>query len=669
MAQSYVPPGSYVQQAISNASPTATGVGTNLCIIGEGVKYKYAYNEAHYRGQISGEQLTVSASSPHTASLMDQSDQQIANTTLYMNGVALPVGSFVFLNSTSIQIADLYYDSSATYTIDYIAINTVQDFLDNPGLLSIVSVGTYPGSQNFVQGRDYIASGGNVYWLTPVQASFTGINAGPFNLSSVRNINLQINGLSPIQITLPSGGAVTTAAVVAAINTALSNSPIYGSAYNAVAVANGNYVQLVAPVAGEYYGTASSITFLAASASDATSVVFGITPTKQYFGTGLRPVAGAQFFVTYTYSRPSSDYNVVKVFYTDTDSYNDIGRVNYDNKLSQALYLAWMQGISNVYVIQVQDSAGNGVYTDQDYVNAIQALKDQRSITEIVPLRSTATIRAAVKSLMQQECSLSQSNFKRYWVGAPINTLPGDLNTPDSYVYIAQNEFYVTPTDPTRGRYILAAPDTWQLTITNIDGSQSVLTVDSCFASVADAALMVSFAKASDSLLRKEITGLTLVDPYSASLQKYLTPSGVNVHTFVSPGAAMLFDPVTTDVSGDVEFREISSSVQKDMLAFSIINAVNLNIVGIVPDNISDFIGTIKSVVGGVILSEIQLGNIGKYRDKDGNPVDIDYTKDIVAYQDANDQTTYYYKYYFFLKYVAKRIFGQFTVLSNASIS
>jgi len=124
-----------------------------------------------------------------------------------------------------------------------------------------------------------------------------------------------------------------------------------------------------------------------------------------------------------------------------------------------------------------------------------------------------------------------------------------------------------------------------------------------------------------------------------------------------------VYDSLTTDASGDERYEEVSSSVQKDSVLFKVIYVIDTQLKGIVPDSIIDFIGLIKTTVGGVLLAEIEAGNIGYYTNDDGSVRDIDYSKDILVFsQYAGDKRNYKFKYWFNLKYPAKRFFGEYQV-------
>jgi len=293
---------------------------------------------------------------------------------------------------------------------------------------------------------------------------------------------------------------------------------------------------------------------------------------------------------------------------------------------------------------------------------ALEAIIDQREITEIVCLRSSSLVRAKVLDLLQQECSLLKSNPKRYWCGVPRGTVIGDLDTGDSLVYIARREFRVNPDSVVRGRIILVAPPDCSTSIIQSDGSTVDVSLDSNYCAVLLASEVCVFERASETLFGRKFSGISLDFEYTHSEKKYLAENGVLVLQSEG-GLISVYDSLTTDASGDERYEEVSSSVQKDSVLFKVIYVIDTQLKGIVPDSIIDFIGLIKTTVGGVLLAEIEAGNIGYYTNDDGSVRDIDYSKDILVFsQYAGDKRNYKFKYWFNLKYPAKRFFGEYQV-------
>jgi len=180
----------------------------------------------------------------------------------------------------------------------------------------------------------------------------------------------------------------------------------------------------------------------------------------------------------------------------------------------------------------------------------------------------------------------------------------------------------------------------------------------------ADAAKFCSLASPADALLNKYVTGFltdSTFTTYLTSERHVLADNGVNVNT-LKAGNIVLTDPLTTESGGVVQFEEPSSSAQKDAVTRSIETVLEQNVVGIVPDDLSDFITDIKSWIALAIKAQINAGSIGPYRNSDGSVRELDFTTDIQVAQDSTDPRTFTFKYWFNLKYVAKRFYGEYSV-------
>ena len=80
------------------------------------------------------------------------------------------------------------------------------------------------------------------------------------------------------------------------------------------------------------------------------------------------------------------------------------------------------------------------------------------------------------------------------------------------------------------------------------------------------------------------------------------------------------------------------------------------------PEDLADFIFDIKTYVGQALVSLIESGAIGPFRDANGVSRDIDLSRDVQAEQSQTDPTKFFFRYFFFLRYPALRFFGEFSV-------
>jgi len=665
MALGYIPPGTYITQLYKPRAAVPPGVGFGLVLVGIGDKMKKIVNEEVVRGKIYDEALTVAGISPHIATLLNDSDEKKENTVVRRNGAILPIAAYTYLSATSIQIEDAYYIVGATYEIDYVSTDSLVDDLANAAV-DILSVGLFANSNNYKRFIDYDINSGDIDWDQLIAATFTGANVQPWDMSTLDEIKIALDGKPAVTVTVTGAiqTAVTAAEVVADINAALNADPNYGPTYNTVASVVANKVKLTAPNLDPVAGFNSVITLYSAGVASALDLVFGLDEADgpyEYRGIGKRPVPGKTYFVTYTMERDASEYNVVRTFLSDQDFYDDIGLPAVGCDLSIAGELAWSQGVLQLYVIQVEDQDDDDIYTDSDFIAAVSAIVDKPGATDIVVLRSTSAIRAKVKEIVENESAQLKSNYKRYWCGGPRDTVIGDVETSDSFVFIASQELEVAPDSPARGRFVVVGPSNWTRSFIDENGITQTVEVDSNYAAVLLAAKTVAFERASDSLFGKTFTGLSLDEDYSEEEKQYSAQNGLFV-LYVDGSTIKVYDSLTSDASGEAQYEEPSSSTQKDLLAFRLKDAIDNQLKGIVPDDVADFVGTLKAVVGGVILSSIESGDIGYYTNDDGTTRDLDYTKDIVAYRLAEDPRNYKFRYWYMQRYPAKRFWGEFTV-------
>jgi hypothetical protein len=82
----------------------------------------------------------------------------------------------------------------------------------------------------------------------------------------------------------------------------------------------------------------------------------------------------------------------------------------------------------------------------------------------------------------------------------------------------------------------------------------------------------------------------------------------------------------------------------------------------VVPDDLADFLSDIKKWIMLGIEAQIGAGSIAPYRDSAGFPRSLDPSTDIKVYQSTTDPRSFYFKYWFNLKYPAKRFYGEYSV-------
>ena len=593
--------------------------------------------------------------------------------TVAVFGIGLP-----FIAPVIIELDPAYYSGTVAYTASYIAVDTLVDPLANSGVQRIVKVGLYANVTSFGSPVDYSQSGDNIDWTANVQALATSLT-GPFNTTTANNLFLAINGLSALAVVLPVGAAVTPAAVATAINQALLASSAYGPLYGSVATVVGATVVLTAPNPFKDHpvaqGVNSTVEFFDTPAN-ALTIVFGIAISAtpyQKTGSANQPVVGATYFVGYTYTRPATDYNTADatthLFTTSQDAIaytSELTGANLSlNQLGMAAEIAFENDAPRVLLIQVNDSTMPGLPTINQVKAAIDAAKDNSDITDIITLDTRLSVQVYQMDHVTTQSSLLEKSYRVGWYGMARNTAVGDRDTAETFVYRAMTTLQVPPDSPGRGRMVLTAPSNIAKTFTMADGSDMKVNLNSTYLAVAVAARQTSFLSVATSLLRKTVVGFDLDDfqVYTKAERRTLASNGVNVVTLIG-GRFVLTDPVSTEqgAGGLIEFIEPSAIKQKDRVSRVVDQVIDTNLVGIVPSDISDFINDVKGYLALALRSLIESGDIARYKNSDNTARDIDMSRDMQVFQSPTDPRTFRFRYFYNLRYPAKRFFGEYSV-------
>jgi len=581
--------------------------------------------------------------------------------------------------STIVTIATVYYNVSATYEIDYVAVNTSLDPLTNTAT-KITRTGSFANVTSFYENTDYLLTTGDIDWSPDTAASFTGSPSENFDLSTNDNIRVAFDGKAAVTIDLNNGAlagvvpgyavpvapaATTAEEVVNNINAVIAIAANYGPKYRACAVtaATGTKVKLVSPTEG----IASSIELSAPTSLNATAAIFGLIPSQLPYtvlGLGSKPGIGVIYFITYDYDRPTADYNNPKRYFSEDQMTADLTPVSMANILSTYGQITFENGAPSVVCCQVNDLTLPGFPTVNEIKSAIDALAISSVTTDVVVADTRLNVQTYLVNHIEVQSSPTEKNYRSGWFGMPTSTLVGDKDTPDTFVYRAAVTLQVAPDSPARGRMILVAPSGVDRTISLEDGSQLTLTMNSTALCCAIAARHTSFTSPAISLANKTITGFdaTTFPIYLKAERAQLASNGVMVVT-MDGGNLRILDPVTTEAGGGAAskfmYRETAS--QKDNVSRLMDQIISNNLQGVVPTDLSDFVFDIKVFVAAVLTSLIETGAIGPFRDANGVSRDIDLSKDVQAEQSKNDPTKFNFRYWFFLRYPALRFMGQFS--------
>lgn len=588
-------------------------------------------------------------------------------------------------SNTVIQISTLAFDAATSYTVNYVDRDDATDTVaQGASTLSFVRVGAFPGVTTFRQNTDYAVSApGVLNWSTALTQAATQSLDGTagFDLSANDVLRLAFDGRAPIDVDLnglvnpplgytsPGTPATATPAELAAnINAVVGASPIYGPDYSGVASVVNNRIALTSPT----FGNAGSVSVRHPAALDATTEIFGLGATQNLTvsGGGAAPAPGSTYFATYEFTRPSSDYNNPRQFFTLDQALEFTGPLSTTNPLSIGAEIIFRNGAPSLLVIQVNDASDPGTPAPVEIQQALDVAATRSVATDIVVLDTDLDVQVRLLQHVEDQSGPVEQNFRRGYFGMPVNTAIGDRDTPDTFVFRAARTLQVAADSPARGRLMLVAPpgiEGIRKELLLEDGSITTVTLDSTYLACAIVGRLAAFASPADALVRVSVAGFRANEddftPWVRSERAVMASAGTTVVTF-DAGRFLLLDPISTERAGGglIQFEQWSTSVQKDNISRQVRQALDANVVGIVPVDVADFIIDIKQFIANVLTGAIAEGAIGPYTDPNGNRRAIDLNQDIIVEQSPTDPTQYNFSYFFNLRYPALRLFGQYSV-------
>lgn len=657
------------------------------------------YDATHTYALASGNFLKITGKSGVASTVADvrilapMTDS--VNTTLF--------GSATASADSVVQIRDdVYsvYGASATYKIDYAKASSTADTPATSGVQSITSVGVRSGSADFVKDTDWQETSGTIDWSVDAAATLDSV-AQAFDLqvsgSGTDTLKLGFDGLSPVEMDLygktglgdptAAGGVLgyanassetaATAAEVANNVNALS-AYYFGPEYRAVAASTAvSGVGTVVRLSSYVQGIAGVIEFEAPAtpATDATSDIFGFTVASSdtYLadqGEGRVPDAGTVYYVNYTATRPAAEYNRRRLFRDAGLAQQELGTEGASNPLATCVQMAFDLGVGFLSVIQVNDASIEGSPTRSEFKTALFATERSDSITEIVPLTTSADTHIDLLELLAVRNSGQNGQYCRGYIGPAANTELGDVDQSGTLLYLGKRTYQVSdPSSPARGRLMgFLAPTQRALTrtvTTTENGTVSIPMTGYHYATIG-AARRMTFTTPKTSLAKKTCnvfdTDIEDDELWSKSERVELKKAGWLVMRF-NAGQFTFGSPVTFEFGRRTridEFAYDNTSPQKDNVYRTIIATLEENLEGAVPVSPTDFGLTMRSLIANAINSQIPSA-LANYESSDGTARPIDPQRDINikrAVEEGGSRTRWLFSYSAFLAYPALSFVG-----------
>lgn len=393
-------------------------------------------------------------------------------------------------------------------------------------------------------------------------------------------------------------------------------------------------------------------------------IAFVTAPTVavkvNYTYKGAEPAPGQLYYFSANYLRPAELYNNPTLILSRAEGRTFLAPSQTDNHLYIMNELVWDNGAAGAYYTQVLDADGDGIIQDTDVRAALDAHEKLSRPTDLCLLSLFGSLAESLQVNIKLNDPFERKQ-QMLWIGTPIGTPVGDIDTPDSLVFLAQRTLQVTPTSPAQGTRVLLAPTTCRKTITLENGTSQQLTLDGSFVAGATSALVNSFADPAATILRQNLTGFDFVQTYTEPVNLILGQASVLYMSDLGSGVYRFEEDVTIHTLSE-EFQLISSTTQKQYVTRVVRREMDNALISVVVPSSQAAIALIKANLAGILLGLRSRGLIGDYQDDNGNVRDFDPDTDILVFRDTASLTRYDFAYSFFLRTPIKRLFGLFSV-------
>lgn len=378
---------------------------------------------------------------------------------------------------------------------------------------------------------------------------------------------------------------------------------------------------------------------------------------------GEEPSPGQLYYLTATYLRPTSLYNNPTQILDIDDGRRFLAPAASDNHLYIMNDIAFEQGIQGAYYTQAFDADGDGIITRTDIQAALEAHNGLSRATDLCLLASSEALPDALQSN-----ELGNDPFEKreqmFWYGAPIGTPIGNIDTPNTLVYLAKRTLQTSPTSAALGTRVLVAPTRCTRTIVLPNKLSQVVDLDGSFVAGATSALVNSFADPATTILRRSMKSFDSIQTYSepenlvlgAASIVYMSDQGSSVYRYEE-------DITVHDL--DEIFQLISATVQKHFVVRVVRNNLDAGLIGVVTPSAQAAIALIASTLGTILIGLRSRGLIADYQDTDGNVRDFDPNADVVVTRDTTSLTSFNFLFAFWIRTPIKRLFGLYAVNTN----
>ena len=388
----------------------------------------------------------------------------------------------------------------------------------------------------------------------------------------------------------------------------------------------------------------------------------GVDVQVDYEWVGDQPGPGQVYYVTANRLRADSEYENPTLYLSRDDMEDGLVPISTDNHLYIMGDLAFETAFFGAYFTQVKSASGDEQFSTTDYRRAIDSTELVTGITDLVVLSYFQALGYAKASIAKMNDPF-EAKERLLWVGPPIGTPIGDVDTPDSMVYLARKTLQFVGENPGRGNVILIGHDEVTRTLTLEDGTSTSLTLDGSYLAGYAAAQTASFADPGLTILGLDISSFDDVKVYTEAEIGLIGAASITYAVSVGSGIFRWDESVTVDTTAP-DLNEISAMTQKHWVTREVRQRMNDALIGVVPPSTTAGIMRIQSFLVETLDSIVSSAIVAPYGQEEIPPTirPISPSGDTKVFTNGTDKRLYHFRFFYNLRYPIKRLFGVYSV-------
>ena len=377
---------------------------------------------------------------------------------------------------------------------------------------------------------------------------------------------------------------------------------------------------------------------------------------------GAEPSPSSWYYITANTLRQDALYETPIRYLNRDDMEVGLAPKTTDNSLWIAGDIAFDTAFFGAYFCQVKDAAGNQVFSSADYRRAIDETETVSEITDLVIL-SFFNANAYAKLSIEKMADPFERKERMLWIGVPIGTPIGDVDTPDSLIYLATKTFQFSGDNPGRGHLVLHGNQQVTRSLVLDDGTATSVELDGSYFAAYSAARNAEFRDPADTLLRKDTASFEDMAVFNEKEAMLLGGASIIWADSVGTSLFRYAESTTLDKSSP-DLNEISAMNQKIYVTRKVSRDMDAALISIVPPSPAAGVALVQAFLTDELQEIASSGTIAPYGSEENPPTirQVSPGTDLYVFVDELDRRLYHFGYFYNIRYPIKRLFGLYSV-------